>query len=125
MPDVMGEQLRKTEQLIDYEPSELQLQRKQPAGRSPAGGTARAAEFTDVAGGPLRCFFAAKTRDGQPLQDTQGDRIIFYYVIVAMPGADVAKDDVFTVDGNEFVVTYVHRNLPYEVRAEVETYGGR
>jgi hypothetical protein len=124
MPDVMAEQLRQTQQLIDYETHELQLRRKEPGGRTPAGGPSRAPEFADLPS-TLRCFFGAKTRDGMPLQDTQGDRIIFYYVIVAMPGADVAKGDVFTLDGNEFTVTYVHRNLPYEVRAEVETYGGR
>lgn len=69
-------------------------------------------------------FFGAKTRDGLPLQDNVGQRVVQYYTIVAAPGTDIQLDDMFTHNGKDFKVTFVHTNLPYEVKADVETVAG-
>lgn len=118
------EQTRKTEQLIAVEPTTLTLRRKAPATTTAAGGSKQGDEWVDQP--PITVFYGAKTRDDMPLQDGQGEHIIQYYTVVGEPGTDIQNGDMFTIYGIDHLVTYVHRNLPYEVKADVESYhGGR
>lgn len=114
------EQLRQTQQLIDGEPFELVLSRSESVATG-AGGR-RQGEPQDLP--PQRVFFGAKTRDALPMQDNSGDRVIQYYTVVGLPDLDIKAGDRFMNNGMELVVTFVHRNLDYEVKADVESYSG-
>ena len=120
--DYTREQLRQTQQLIDGEPTQLVLKRNPPAIKTAAGGRVAAPDPVDLE--PQTVFFGAKSRDDLPLQDTQGERVIQYYVVVGMPDLDIQNGDTFMVNGMDFTVTFVHRNLAYEIKADVETYSG-
>lgn len=119
--DYTAEQLRQTRQLIDTQPTELVLRRKAP-GRSAAGGPISNGEPTNL--DPQTVFFGAKMRDDLPLQDSQGERVVQYYTVVGMPDLDIKNGDTFTINGIDCKVTFVHRNLAYEVKADVESYSG-
>lgn len=114
------EQLAMTQRLIDRDPTILTLRRPE-SGRSAAGGPTRGGSNDQT---PITVMFGAKTRDGLPLQDTQGERVVQYYTILAMPGTDIKNDDMFTLNGQDYKVTFVHTNLSYEVKADVEAVAG-
>lgn len=114
------EQLRQTQQLIDCQPFELVLTRDEVTATA-AGGRQRGAPAPLA---PQRVFFGAKSRDALPLQDNSGDRVVQYYTVVGMPGLDIQPGDKFNANGVDMVVTFVHRDLDYEVKADVESYGG-
>lgn len=110
-----------TENIIADETTTITLQRTASA-RTAAGGMAPSGVAAPLA--PIEVFFGAKVQDDLPLQDNSGERVIAYYTIVAMPGADIKEKDTFSVGPDQFIVTRVSNHLSYECKADAQTYYG-
>jgi len=117
------EQLRATTNLIASAPTTIALQRRQNRTRTAAGGFSGGDEW-EAAGQPFSAFFGAKIQDDLPIQQNDGERVISYYTLVALPGTDIQEGDQFVIEGITYTVVSVHRHLDYEVKADVETYYG-
>jgi hypothetical protein len=122
------EQVRQTANLIDSSPVELTLKRAPKVtsalgDRDATGGVAPAGPREPLAV-PVRVFLGAKAQDGLPLQDSQGERVVAFYVIVAMPDTDIQVGDEFEHNNVSYKVTSVATHLPYEIKADVQTYYG-
>lgn len=126
------EQLRLTRNLVGFDSTTVTLQRRQNRTRTGAGGISGGDEWEPVVQDPdadpprteAQVFFGAKVQDDLPLQMNDGERVVAYYTLVAVPPLDIEERDKFVVNGVEYTVVSVHRHLDYEVKADVETYYG-
>lgn len=60
---------------------------------------------------------------GQPVETEDGEVMKIDFVIIAMPGAQIAKHDYWEDGDFRYEVRYIMLDLGYEVRAGVTRYG--
>jgi hypothetical protein len=106
---------RLTDTFIGYNPIGITLRRSdsQPSG---AGGTIPGPEY-DIPEQTMR-FIVMVTQGQRASMSIAGEVIRSDFALLGHRDADIARDDKFTIDGENYRVTYVHPFDRWRVLAE-------
>lgn len=118
----LAEEIRQTSILIEHDPHVVSLNRKAPLVDDGEGGRTRSGVPTVL---PAQRFyiggfaenFGVRNRPAYE-EDERGERLVARFILVGMPGTDIAEGDWFELGGHTYTVQFVDPLREFQVKAE-------